>query len=158
MTANVDDEEPILIFKKNGMLSCYYAFALSYVDGWPWIFKKKYSGSTIICKNGSAFKISELKIVKPYGKSFLLQLFSVVNLNWEIKLTLDSFELSLDQTKKMIVKGILLDRDNISGLIKPDSDSTLISKIENSNSCEEIFDSLRLNSEDDLDYICAYSL
>ena len=158
MTVDVDDEEPILIFFKNGMLSCYYAYALSYVDGWPWMFKKKYAGATIICKNGNAFKISELKIVKPYGKSFLSQLLSVLTLNWEITLTLDSFELSLDQTKKMIVKGILLDIDNISGLNKTDSDSTLIFNIENSYSCEEIFDLFSLNSEDDLDHICAYSL
>lgn len=109
-TSDVSEfQDIVLVLRRDGVLLPVYEQALQLAEGWPWAIKRAYADALLIRSAGTVSKVERLTIDRPYGKSFLARLFSVLNSNWVVVLHIAPSVLAPEQLAQAVSRGLELD-------------------------------------------------
>lgn len=137
----------LLVLRADGVLLPVYESALNLAEGWPWNIKRAYAGARMIRGTGAVLRVKNVVITKPYGKSPLSKIFSVLNSNWEIALKTEREEASDKDIVQALLHGLSLDRSAGRNLFDTRKAELAGNGSNTKNlSIEEIFRELHLNS------------
>ena len=100
----------LLVARADGILLPVYEPALQYAEGWPWKIKRDYSKALLIRSTGDVLEVINVEVRRPYGKTVLSKVFSVLNLNWEVSLQTVGTRIPQKKVIQAILHGLSLDR------------------------------------------------
>jgi len=144
-SAKEKSSDVLLVLRADGLLLPIYERALRRAEGWPWQIKRAYTGALLIRSTGAASRVMSVVVERPYGKTPLSRVFSLLNSNWEVALHTGKAEATPKEVVKAICEGLSTDSTSVKSLFDTTEDELIEfrSKV-NDFSMEDIFHRLHL--------------